>query len=175
MLPQSTAKTLDVSLTVWRGARISLVAALSSDASAKLQHSLANNILLSVGESVVNEDVSVRWPVFNNLLVRGNQPQDLVGVLRPLVSFLKGQRIIVLGISESVQRDQSVVNVAVNGESPEPSHSDGPATAVLPDWLTEALPALASSPLALRFSLAELAAQPLYKRRLWLAIKSWLI
>ena len=172
-LSESLAEVLDVSLTVWRGKRVSLVAALSSDASVKLQHALAHNILSSVGETLVNEDVSVRWPVFNNLLVRGNQPQDLVGVLRPLVSSLNGQNVIVLGITASFQHDQPTADAADNVETSELLSGDELSGALLPAWLSEALPALAAPPMAFRFSLAELAAQSLYKRQLWRAIKSW--
>lgn len=175
MLKKPSAETFQVSLTVWQGERISLIAALSSDASAKLQHLLAKNILRSAGEAVVSEGVTVRWPVFNNLLVRGNQPQDLVGVLRPLLTTLKDQRIIVLGISDSVQRDHLSVDDVANDNNPQLSSDEKPVDAVLPGWLADALPRLVSSPLALRFSLAELAARPLYKRQLWLAIRGSLI
>ena len=150
-----TADPLKVTLAVWQGRNVSLVAALSNDASVKLQQALAHNILRSLGEKEPSENVTVHWPVFNNLLVPGNQPQDLVGVLKPILSGLSAQHLIVLGVNadDRVSAD----------------HAGGP----VPSWLAEALPTLKQPLKAFRFSLAELAAQPQYKRDLWSAIREW--
>jgi DNA polymerase III psi subunit len=152
----ATAAPLRVTLALWQGRHVSLIAALSSDASAKLQQALAHNILRSLGEKELSEGVTVHWPVFNNLLVPGNQPQDLVGVLAPILSDLSAQQLIVLGVNAEgrVSADQAVDPV--------------------PSWLTEALPTLQQPLKAFGFSLAELAAQPQYKRDLWSAIREWM-
>lgn len=150
-----TADPLKVTLALWQGRNVSLVAALSNDASAKLQQALAHNILRSLGEKEPSENVTVHWPVFNNLLVPGNQPQDLVGVLKPILSGLNAQHLIVLGVNADDR-------VSVD-------HAGG----LVPSWLAEALPTLNQPLKAFRFSLAELAAQPQYKRDLWRAIREW--
>jgi len=150
-----TAEPLKVTLALWQGRHVSLIAALSSDASAKLQQALAHNILQSLGEKELSESVTVHWPVFNNLLVPGNQPQDLVGVLKPLLTGLNAKKLIVLGVNSDNR-------VTVDD-------ARGPA----PFWLADALPALSQPLMAFRFSLAELAAQPQYKRELWKAIREW--
>jgi DNA polymerase III psi subunit len=144
---------LKVTLALWQGHHISLLAALSNDASIKLQQALACNILQSLGEKDLSESVTVHWPVFNNLLVPGNQPQDLVGVLKPLLTGLNAQQLVVLGVNSDNR-------VTVDD-------ARGPA----PFWLADALPALSQPLMAFRFSLAELAAQPQYKRELWKAIR----
>lgn len=151
----AVAQPLKVTLALWQGRHVSLIAALSSDASAKLQQTLAHNILHSLGEKEPGESVTVHWPVFNNLLVPGNQTQDLIGVLKPVLSSLNAQRLIVLGVDADDR---------VSAE-----HADAP----LPSWLSEALPALKHPLMAFRFNLAALAAQPKYKRVLWSFIKAW--
>jgi DNA polymerase III psi subunit len=153
--PLPAAEPLKVTLALWQGRHVSLIAALSNDASAKLQQALAHNILRSLGEKELGESVTVHWPVFNNLLVPGNQPQDLVGVLKPLLTGLSAQQLIVLGVNSDNR-------VTVDD-------ARGPA----PFWLADALPALSQPLMAFRFSLAELAAQPQYKRELWKAIREW--
>jgi hypothetical protein len=97
----------------------------------------------------------VHWPVFNNLLVPGNQPEDLVGVLKPMLAGLSAQKLIVLGVNadNNVTADQALDDV--------------------PLWLVEALPALKQPLRAFGFNLAELAAQPQRKRELWGAIREW--
>ncbi|PFG09832.1 2-isopropylmalate synthase [Marinobacter sp. LV10MA510-1] len=151
----ATAEPLKVTLALWQGRHVSLIAALSNDASAKLQQALAHNILRSLSEKELGESVTVHWPVFNNLLVPGNQPQDLVGVLKPILSGLSAHQLIVLGVNADGRAGAD--------------H----AGAVAPFWLTEALPTLKQPPVAFGFSLAELAAQPQYKRDLWSAIREW--
>jgi hypothetical protein len=150
-----TAYPLKITLALWQGRDVSLIAALSNDASVKLQQALAHNILRSLGEKELGESVIVNWPVFNNLLVPGNQPQDLVNVLKPILSGLNTQYLLVLGASAD--------------EAPSADHAGG----FVPPWLVEALPTLQQPLMAFRFSLAELAAQPRYKRTLWSAIREW--
>ena len=150
-----TVEPLKITLALWQGRHVSLIAGLSSDASAKLQQALAHNILQSLGEREPSESVAVHWPVFNNLLVPGNRPQDLIGVLKPILSGLNSQQLIVLGVN---------VGGAVS--------ADGAGEAV-PSWLVEALPTLKQPLKTFGFSLAELAAQPQYKRVLWSAIREW--
>ena len=153
--PLPAAEPLKVTLALWQGRHVSLIAALSSDASAKLQQALAHNILRSLGEKELSESVTVHWPVFNNLLVPGNQPQDLLGVLKPILSGLSAHQLIVLGVNADGRAGAD--------------H----AAALAPFWLTEALPTLKQPPVAFSFSLAELAAQPQYKRDLWSTIREW--
>lgn len=150
-----TADPLKVTLALWQGRNVSLIAALSNDASVKLQQALAHNILRSLGEKESSESVTVNWPVFNNLLVPGNQPQDLVGVLKPILSGLNAQHLIVLGANADDRLSAD--------------HAGGP----VPSWLAEALPTVKQPLMAFRFSLAELAAQSQYKRDLWSAIREW--
>jgi hypothetical protein len=150
-----TAEPLKVTLAVWQGSNVSLIAALSNDASVKLQQALAHNVLRSLGEQELKDSVTVHWPVFNNLLVPGNQPEDLVGVLKPMLAGLSAQKLIVLGVNadNNVTADQALDDV--------------------PLWLVEALPALKQPLRAFGFNLAELAAQPQRKRELWGAIREW--
>jgi hypothetical protein len=150
-----TANPLKITLALWQGRDVSLIAALSSDASVKLQQALAHNILRSLGEKASSKSVTVNWPVFNNLLVPGNQPHDLVGVLKPILSGLDTQSLLVLGANAD--------------DRPSTDH----AGVLVPSWLAEALPTLKQPLMAFRFNLAELAAQPRYKRDLWNAIREW--
>jgi hypothetical protein len=150
-----TANPLKITLALWQGRDVSLIAALSNNASVKLQQALAHNILRSLGEKGSSESVIVNWPVFNNLLVPGNQPHDLVGVLKPILSGLNTQHLLVLGANAN---DRLSVD-----------HAGG----LVPSWLAEALPTLKQPLMAFEFNLAELAAQPRYKRDLWSAIREW--
>lgn len=150
-----TADPLKVTLALWQGRDVSLIAALSNDASVKLQQALAHNILRSLGEKESGESVTVNWPVFNNLLAPGNQPHDLVGVLKPILSSLNTQHLLILGANADDRLSAD--------------HARG----LVPFWLAEALPTLKQPLMAFRFSLAELAAQPRYKRDLWSAIREW--
>jgi hypothetical protein len=127
----------DVNLMLWVGDDVALFAAISAEASTRLQETLALNILKSLGEQGPRVLGHVRWPVFNNLLVPGNSTGDLVEVMRNVLSGLAHQKVVVLG-----------------GEAETGN-----------DWLARALGRDAS--VNFPYSLAELAGDPAMKRSLW--------
>lgn len=132
-----------LSLAVFAGSRHTLVAQISKEASLKLQETLAANILKSIGEDQVQPAQWVNWPVFNNLLVPGNTPEDLAAVMRQVLHDANDKKVIVLG--------------DLSGGNP-----DGA-------WLPEVLGQPPS--VECEHSLAELAGDPERKRSLWRQLK----
>lgn len=134
----------NISLMLWAGDDFALIAAISAEASTRLQETLALNILKSLGEQGGRVLGQVRWPVFNNLLVPGNSTGDLVEVMRNVLSGLDHQKVVVLGTEAG--------------------------TGTGKDWLTEAL----GRDVTVNFqhSLAELAGDPAKKRLLWHQLKA---
>lgn len=99
-VPESVSATTDVprlSLKVWAGKRLALVAEISGDSSLALQEALARNILRSLGEEPGDASGALHWPLFNNLKVSLNGPPHLAVALKELFSGLSGQKVIVLG------------------------------------------------------------------------------
>ncbi len=133
---------VNVNVMLWAGDHVALIAAVSAEASIRLQETLAVNILKSMGEQGPRVMGQVRWPVFNNLLVPGNSTGDLVEVMRNVLSRLDHQKVVVLG------------GEAETGK----------------DWLTKALGREVA--VNFQYSLAELASDPAMKRSLWHQLKA---
>lgn len=116
MAPQAAPPKESVNLMVWTGSRVALIGSLSSDASSRLQETLAQNILKSLGEEprVLGQ---VAWPIFNNLLVPGNSGDDFVDMMRDFLADLSNQQLVVLQsasdseqgwLAEALGRDPAV-------------------------------------------------------------------
>lgn len=145
LVPESVAKTaLRVALGVWKVGDVLLLGEVSEDASARLQDSLANNILKALGYEEPVKAECLRWPVFANPLVPGNSFTDFTRVLKSLVGECDGRRIILLGVLE--------------GKLPEDRDA----------WLGSTL---GEPAVDFPYTLAELAAVPSYKRALWERLK----
>ncbi|QSP96145.1 2-isopropylmalate synthase [Marinobacter salinisoli] len=138
----SKPAAVKLALKLWMGQRFVLVSDLSSDASLKLQESLAENILRSVGEETLETVGPIGWPVFNNVRAPGNSMADLRSVLSHALSQVQGQKVIVLG---TVPRD-----------------AEG-------DWLHDL--AGRRSDVLFPMTLTELASDPNQKRALWQMLK----
>lgn len=137
---------IDARLGFWVSERSVLVSGVSDEASARLQDALAENILASLGESLVPEGAhEIRWPVFGNPRVPGNGLDDFHGVLRSASKEFGSRRLLLLGVLTDEQL---------------PDRSE---------WLVSALGIPAVD---FPRSLAELAAVPAYKRDLWQQLKS---
>lgn len=132
-------------LQIWQGGRFAIVAHLSSEASLRLQETLAGNILKSLGEAELDSVGPMRWPVFNNVKAPGNSMSDLRAVLGQVLTGLGERRLIVLGV-----RPPEEFSV----DEPWFSHLSGARPAV--DF---------------PHSLAELATRPELKRTLWQELK----
>ncbi|WP_417566055.1 2-isopropylmalate synthase [Marinobacter sp.] len=131
-----------VNLMLWVGDNIVLIAAMSAEASTRLQEILALNILKSLGEQRPRFLGQVRWPVFNNLLVPGNSTGDLVEVIGNVLSGVDRQKVVLLGGEAETEKD----------------------------WLTKALGRDVA--VSFQYSLAELASEPAIKRSLWHRLKA---
>lgn len=127
----------------WASPEWLLMSSLSADASRALQDTLAGNILRAIGMDLENQR-ELRWPVFNNPAVAGNDAAGLADVVAGLAGELGGRRLLMLGV--------------LADEPPEP-------------LLAEVLAPLGQPALAFPASLAALAADPARKRDLWQALK----
>ncbi|MFN2360169.1 MAG: hypothetical protein ABR522_03695 [Marinobacter sp.] len=136
---------VEAHLGFWVSERLVLVSSVSDEASERLQDALAENILASLGESVLEEARHVRWPVFGNPRVPGNSVDDLQSLLRSLSKELGSRKLLLLGV---------LADEMPSGRS---------------EWLAAAL---GTSLLDFPRNLAELAAAPAYKRELWQQLKS---
>ncbi|KMQ73656.1 hypothetical protein [Marinobacter subterrani] len=139
--PVQAGEVEKVSLMLWAGTNVALIADMSADASNRLQENLALNILKSLGEQETPVLGRIRWPVFNNLLVPGNTSEDLAELMQSVLAGLSGQKVVVLGIETGSGHD----------------------------WLTEALGRDAA--IRFEHSLAQLAGNPALKRSLWHQLK----
>ena len=135
---------LSLNLQVWLGSQFALISDLSTDASIRLQDTLARNILRSVGDDDVRLLGPLQWPVFNNPVVPGSRMEELIEVARVLLAPSVEQRALILGVPST------------DGDSD--SH-----------WLSAAT---RQSP-ALEFphTLAQIASDPGLKRELWTRLK----
>jgi hypothetical protein len=131
-----------VSLVIWAGSDVALVAGMSAEASSGLQETLAMNILKSLGENRSRVLGHVSWPIFNNLLVPGNSGHDFAEVMRSVLSGLDRQQVIILQGGEDSEQG----------------------------WLLEALGRDAT--VRFPHTLAEIAGNPTLKRSLWQQIRS---
>lgn len=132
-----------LNLNVWVGERVALVAGLSSDASLRLQQTLATNILRSLGEASAQSHGNLRWPVFNNLRAPGNSLTDLRAVMAHVLAGAEGRKVIALGVAPAEESGAGGLQ-----------HIAGIEPAI-----------------AYPHTLAELAVSPALKRGLWQAIK----
>lgn len=140
-----TQGQIDAHLGFWVSKRLVLVSSVSDEASERLQHTLAENILASLGESIVEGPRHIRWPVFGNPRVPGNSVDDFRHILRTVSKEFGPRKLLLLGV--------------MAGDMP----SDRS------EWLASALGAPAVD---FPRSLAELAAVPAYKRELWQQLKA---
>lgn len=147
-VPAATTGELapELNLQLWVGRDVSLIASLSAEASLRLQETLAENILKSLGETGLRKVGPVRWPVFNNLRAPGNSMADLRAVLVHALSAVQDQKVIALGL---------VGPDGYEGEESWFHHLSG----IRPD-------------LDFAGTLAELASDPSGKRALWQQLKS---
>lgn len=132
-----------VSVQVWLGRRVAVIARISPEVSEPLQSSLVVNILRSLGETEPRTQGTVHWPVFNNRLVPGNSLADFGSVLGYVLSELGDQVLVNLGV------DNDIVRSAFETAQVQPG----------------------SQRIDFPHTLAEMAATPSLKRELWLRIK----
>jgi hypothetical protein len=132
-----------VSVQVWLGRRVAVIARVSPEVSEPLQSALVVNILRSLGETEPRTQGTVHWPVFNNRLVPGNSLADFVSVLGHVLSELGNQVLVNLGVDDdSVRGACEAAQVQSDRQQIDFPHT-----------------------------LAEMAATPALKRELWLRIK----
>ncbi|WP_203301225.1 2-isopropylmalate synthase [Marinobacter sediminum] len=145
--PASSAREVvpALNLQVWVGRKTAVVASVSKEASVRLQETLAENILKSVGERDLRSVGPIHWPVFNNVRAPGNSLSDLRAVLAYALSDLDGRKLIALGVTapDDYRGDESWFQ-HIAGVSPE---------------------------ISFNHSLAELATSPALKRALWQELK----
>lgn len=140
-----TPSQVEAHLAFWVSEHLVLVSSVADEASERLQHTLAENILLSLGESTVEDSRHTRWPVFGNSRVPGNSVNDFRHVLRSVSKEFGSRKLLLLGVMvDDMPSDRS-------------------------EWLASALGAPAVD---FPRSLAELAAVPAYKRELWQQLKA---
>ncbi|MEP1214781.1 MAG: hypothetical protein ABJM11_12155 [Marinobacter sp.] len=136
---------VDAHLGFWVSEHLVLVSGISDEASERLQHTLADNILASLGDSPVEAPHHICWPVFGNPRVPGNSVEDFQQVLRSMSKEFGSRKLILLGVMTD---DMAPVRS---------------------EWLAAAL---GVPTVDFPRSLAELAAVPAYKRELWQQLKT---
>ncbi|EMP57486.1 2-isopropylmalate synthase [Marinobacter santoriniensis NKSG1] len=132
-------------LQVWLGRQFALISDLSSDASLRLQDTLARNILKSVGDEVVQVLGPLHWPVFNNPVVPGSRMEELIDVARAMLAPCVDQRSLLLGVPGTNEEEGGV------------------------HWLSSAT--RQAPMLEFSHSLAQIAGDPALKRELWSCLK----
>ncbi|MDI9246287.1 hypothetical protein [Marinobacter sp. CHS3-4] len=137
--------SVTANLGFWSAGPYLLVSQWSTEASDKLQDTLATNILQALGQTEINDRQNLQWPVFRSPRIPGNSAKDFQSVLNRLVSSHTGKSIILLGVL---------------GDESEERRSD----------LLRAL--LSETALDFEHSLAALSANPAHKRGLWNALKA---
>ncbi|KAA1173103.1 2-isopropylmalate synthase [Marinobacter salinexigens] len=135
-----------LNLKLWASDGVCLLCGLTEDSSARLQETLALNILKSIDQASPESVGPIRWPLFNNLKVAGNSSGDLRRVLSSVLSRYAGRTVISLLAADP----------------------DGDSVRLL-DVLKESG---VRADLAFGHSLAELAANPDLKRQLWQQLRS---
>lgn len=88
---------LDVHWGFWVGSRVMLVSTISDDASYQLQEALARNILKAMNQTEVS-GFRVQWPVFNNLLVPGNDRGGFNRVVADQCREYLDRELVLLGV-----------------------------------------------------------------------------
>ncbi|WP_404368423.1 hypothetical protein [Marinobacter sp.] len=130
---------LSVNWGVWMSESYVLVSAISTDASADLQHALARSILGAMGMKA-GPPKMLQWPVFSNPAVPGNDESGLRELLKELATRFPPNSLIALGLCQDESWDDRS------------------------GWLEASL----GMPVVdFEFSLAALATDPGRKRALW--------
>lgn len=135
---------------VWLSDRWRLVSALSPDASLQLQDNLARAILHAMGSPAVST-FTLRWPVFNNPEVAGNDEKGF----RELLQELRGEPLP----EEAGSRKTLALGLCQDAELPDRE-----------SWLRDALGPLAVD---FQYSLAGIATDPGRKRDLWAELRGF--
>ncbi|MFL1483894.1 hypothetical protein [Marinobacter sp. LN3S78] len=130
----------------WLGGQWLLVSRCPDNASRALEDRLATNILKALGEDVAGRE-EVRWPVFSNPAVPGNDAAGAVDVLSAMAETVARPRQVWLGLV--------------------PEDSAQAATGV---WDKLCAP-LGQAAVSFPLSLAALSSDPDGKRRLWQALQ----
>lgn len=84
---------------IWVAPGVVILGTLSEGASLRLQDTLAANILKALGGEPVQRH-EIRWPVFGNARIAGNDRAGLVALLTGLAKEFSGRRLVVLGIPQ---------------------------------------------------------------------------
>lgn len=133
-------------LRFWQGRRWLLISASPDEAAAALEDRLAANILKALGDATVRRD-ALRWPVFRNPAVPGNDGAGAGIVLEAMVQEMRPSRQLWLGV--------------------EPD-ATGPRERAL--WQALLSP-LGSPTVSFPRTLAALSSEPDSKRQLWQALR----
>lgn len=129
----------------WVGERWLLASACSDAAARGLEDRLASNILRALGDRVTNTE-SLRWPVFSNPAVPGNDAAGALEVVSSLASAIKRPHQLWLGL--------------------EPEEGDAVAL-----WQQLCGP-LGQASVSVPATLASLSSDPAGKRAVWRALNS---
>lgn len=144
-LPASDSVVM-AQLSIWRTENLLLVSQWSSDASERLQDSLARNLFLALGQQeLLGQRQLLQWPVFRNSRIPGNSMNDFKDLLAGLASSAEGGSIILLGVLGDQSEAQRQYCLA---------------------------PLLPRVKIDFPYSLAELSAAAERKRDLWQVLKS---
>lgn len=130
----------------WSGSQWLLVSRCPDNASRALEDRLATNILKALGEDVAGRE-EVRWPVFSNPAVPGNDAAGAVDVLSAMAETVARPRQVWLGLL------------------PEDAAQAAPEV-----WDRLCAP-LGQASVSFPLSLAALSSDPDGKRRLWRALQ----
>lgn len=140
-------KAVSLHWRFWHGGRWLLVSSSPDEAGYGLEDRLATNILKALGDTVERTE-TLRWPVFSNPAVPGNDAAGAVEVLGALAKDVQVSRQLWLGL-----------------EPDNPESGD----AVL--WRSLLAP-LGEAAVSFPNSLAALSSDPASKRRLWRSLQS---
>lgn len=144
--PLRTVSTpVKLGLGIWAGGQYLLVSELSEEASARLQDSLATNILRAMGDEVVSRS-EFHWPVFANGAAV-NDASSLADCLGRLGKQYSDLRSVVLGFGEPASDDFRESRPGLIRDAFSEIHAEFPHT------------------------LAGLATSPERKRELWVLLK----
>ncbi len=135
-----------LNLRFWQGQHWLLISASPDEAAAALEDRLANNILKALGDAAVRSE-ALRWPVFRNPSVPGNDAAGAAAVLEAMGQEMKAPSQLRLGVEPDVT---------------------GPQERAL--WQALLGP-LGQPTVSFPRSLAALSSEPDSKRQLWQALK----
>ncbi len=132
-------------LRFWQGQRWLLISASPDEAAAALEDRLASNILKALGDAAARSE-ALRWPVFRNPAVPGNDAAGAAAVLEAMVQEMKAPSQLWLGV--------------------EPDATDSQKRAL---WQVLLSP-MGKPTVSFPRSLAALSSEPDSKRKLWRAL-----